>query len=134
MKRLLLMRLQKLDDRTLGRLIVFNGTEVEEIFTTLELPWRNNERNNSCILSGYYTVDPRESSKFGKHLIINNTSPREAILMHVGNAPESTQGCVLVGTGYGDFDKDGKREITESKRAMRRLVELVTDTAELIIL
>lgn len=134
MKRLLLMRLQKLDDRTLGRLIVFNGTEIEEIFTTLELPWRNNERNNSCILSGYYTVDPRESPRFGKHLIINNTSPREAVLLHVGNVPKDTSGCVLVGTGFGDFDKDGKREITESKRAMRRLVELVADTAELIIL
>lgn len=134
MKRLLLMRLQKLDDRTLGRLIVFNGTEIEEIFTTLELPWRNNERNNSCILSGYYTVDPRESPRFGKHLIINNTSPREAVLLHVGNSPSNSSGCVLVGTGFGDFDKDGRREITESKRAMRRLVELVTDTAELIIL
>lgn len=134
MKRLLLMRLQKLDDRTLGRLIVFNGTEIEETFTTLELPWRNNERNNSCILSGYYTVDPRESPKFGKHLIINNTSPREVVLLHQGNFPSNSSGCVLVGTGFGDFDKDGRREITESKRAMRRLVELVADTAELIIL
>ena len=134
MKRLLLMRLQKLDDRTLGRLIVFNGTEIEETFTTLELPWRNNERNNSCILSGYYTVEPRNSAKYGDHLILNSTAPRDLILMHVGNKPADTEGCILIGTGFGDFDKDGRREITESKRAMRRLVELVTDTAELIIL
>ena len=134
MKRLVLNRLQKLDDRTLGRLIVFNGTEIEETFTTLELPWRNNERNNSCILSGYYTVEPRNSAKYGDHLILNSTAPRDLILMHVGNKPADTEGCILIGTGFGDFDKDGRREITESKRAMRRLVELVTDTAELIIL
>ena len=40
----------------------------------------------------------------------------------------------MIGTGFGDFDKDGRREITDSKRAMRRLTEIVTGKAELIIL
>jgi len=61
MKRLLLMRLEKLDDRTLVRLIVFVGVEISATFTTLELPWNNNKKNESCILSGYYTVEPRQS-------------------------------------------------------------------------
>jgi hypothetical protein len=134
MKRLLLMRLEKLDDRTLGRLILFNGVEIEATFTTLELPWKNNEKNESCILSGYYTVEPRTSPKYGDHLLVNNTAPRDLILLHVGNAPKDTQGCILIGTGFGDFDKDGRREITESKRAVRRLTELVTGESELIIL
>ena len=134
MKRLLLMRLQRLDDRTLGRLIVFNGTEIEATFTTLELPWRNNEKGNSCILSGYYTIEPRRSDRHGQHLIVNNTQPRELILLHVGNKPTDTNGCILVGTGYGDFDNDGRREITSSRSAMQKLTSLTIEPAELIIL
>lgn len=134
MKRLLLMRLEKLDDRTLGRLIVFDGVEIAATFTTLELPWNNNKKNESCILSGYYTVEPRQSPKYGNHLIVNGTTPRELILLHVGNKPADTEGCILIGTGFGDFDRDGRREITESKRAMRHLTELITGKAELIIL
>lgn len=134
MKRLLLMRLEKLDDRTLGRLILFNGVEIEATFTALELPWNNNEKNRSCILSGYYTIEPRTSPKYGNHLIVNGTTPRELILLHVGNAPKDTEGCILIGTGFGDFDKDGRREINESKRAMKRLTEIITGKAELIIL
>ena len=134
MKRLLLMRLEKLDDRTLGRLIVFDGVEIAATFTTLELPWNNNKKNESCILSGYYTVEPRQSPKYGNHLIVNGTTPRELILLHVGNKPTDTEGCILIGAGFGDFDRDGRREITESKRAMRHLTELVTGKAELIIL
>ena len=134
MKRLLLMRLEKLDDRTLGRLIVFDGVEIAATFTTLELPWNNNKKNESCILSGYYTVEPRQSPKYGNHLIVNGTTPRELILLHVGNKPTDTEGCILIGTGFGDFDRDGRREITESRRAMRHLTELITGKAELIIL
>lgn len=134
MKRLLLMRLEKLDDRTLGRLIVFHGTEIEATFTTLELPWRNNENGNSCILSGYYTVEPRRSEKHGQHLLVNNTAPREMILLHAGNSPSNSSGCALIGSGFGDFDADGRREITSSRAAMKKLTALITEPAELIIL
>lgn len=134
MKRLLLMRLEKLDDRTLGRLIIFNGIEIEATFTTLELPWRNNQKSKSCILSAFYQVEPRTSPKYGKHLLVLGTSPREMILLHNGNYPGDTEGCILVGADFGDIDKDGKLEITSSRQAMRKLVELVDEPAELIIL
>lgn len=134
MKRLILNRLAKLEDRTLGRLIVFSGLDVVGTFTTLELPFRNNERNKSSILSAFYTVEPRTSAKYGKHLLVNGTAPRELILLHVGNYPKDTQGCILVGTGFGDIDKDGRLEVTSSKKAMMQLTELVQEPAELIIL
>lgn len=134
MKRLVLNRLQKLDDRTLGRLCVFSDLKHEATFSTLELPFRNNEKSKSCILSAFYYVEPRTSTKYGKHLLVLGTSPREMILLHNGNYPGDTEGCILVGTDFGDIDKDGKLEITSSRQAMRKLVELVTDTAELIIL
>lgn len=134
MKRLVLNRLQKLNDRTLGRLCVFDDLKHEATFATLELPFRNNEKGKSCILSAFYTVEPRTSPKYGKHLLVLGTSPREMILLHQGNYPGDTEGCILIGEGFGDIDKDGKLEITGSRQAMRKLVELVTETAELIIL
>lgn len=134
MKRLVLNRLQKLDDRTLGRLCVFNGLNLEATFATLELPFRNNEKSNSCILSAFYTVEPRRSDKFGDHLLVNGTAPREMILLHYGNYPKDSTGCILIGSDFGDLDQDHKLEITNSKRAMQKLVKLVTERAELIIL
>lgn len=134
MKRLVINRLAKLDDRTLGRLIVFSGLDIVGTFTTLELPFRNNEKQKSCILSAFYTVEPRTSPKYGKHLLVNGTAPRELILLHHGNYPKDTQGCIIVGTGFGDIDNDTKLEVTSSKAAMKKLVELVQEPAELIIL
>ena len=134
MKRMVLNRLVRLDDRILGRLIVYSDLDVVGIFTTLELPWRNNERNKSCIPSMCYTVEPRTSQKFGHHLIVSGTTPRELILFHVGNFPKDTDGCILVGTDFADIDGDGKLEVTSSKIAMNKLVELIREPAELIIL
>ncbi|MDD2999373.1 MAG: DUF5675 family protein [Candidatus Riflebacteria bacterium] len=134
MIRLVLNRLEKLNDRTLGRLIVFDGLKIVGTFTTLELPFRNNEKNKSCILSAFYTVEPRTSPKYGKHLIVNGATPRELILLHHGNYPRDTEGCIIVGSDFGDIDKDGRPEVTASKTAMKKLVALVTERAELIIL
>jgi hypothetical protein len=133
-KRLVINRLAKLDDRTLGRLIVFSGLDIIGSFTTLELPFRNNEKSKSCILSAFYTVEPRTSPKYGKHLLVNGTTPRELILLHHGNYPRDTEGCILIGSDFGDIDKDGRPEVTASKTAMKKLVALVTEKAELIIL
>lgn len=134
MKRLVLTRLKKEDDRTLGRLVVYSDLDLIGNFTTLELPWRNNERGNSSILSAFYFVEPRESERFKKHLHVLGVPGRDYILIHAGNWPKDTNGCILVGSGFADIDNDGKTEITNSKRALNKLVELVTEKAELIIL
>lgn len=134
MIRLVLNRLERLDDRTLGRLIVFSGLNIVGTFTTLELPFRNNEKSKSCILSAFYTVEPRTSPKYGKHLLVNGTTPRELILMHHGNYPRDTEGCILIGSDFGDIDNNTKLEVTGGKAAMKKLVELVQEPAELIIL
>jgi hypothetical protein len=134
MIRLALHRLEKLEDRTLGRLLVFNGLNLVGSFTTLELPFRNNERNKSSILSAFYNVEPRTSEKYGKHLLVLCVPGRDMILMHHGNYPRDTEGCILVGTDFADINADSKLEITASKTAMKKLVALVTEKAELIIL
>ncbi len=134
MKKLVLTRLKKEEDRTLGRLVVYNGLDVVGSFTTLELPFRNNERGKSSILSAFYNVEPRTSARFKKHLHVLQVPGRDYILMHAGNWPKDTTGCILIGSGFADIDNDGKIEITSSRKALNKLVSLVTEKAELIIL
>lgn len=134
MIRLALHRLMKLEDRTLGRLIVFKDLEVVQTFATLELPWRNNKRNVSCIPSAFYNVVPRNTPKFGDHLHVLDVPGRSGILIHVGNWPEEIEGCILVGLRFADIDGDKKMDVASSRVAMNSLVKLVTERAELIIL
>lgn len=64
---------------------------------TLELPWRENKADISCIPEGSYKVTPYSSEKFPNVYQINNVAGRDSILLHVGNSPADTHGCILLG-------------------------------------
>lgn len=64
---------------------------------TLELPWKGNMRNVSCIPPGTYTVEKFVSSKFGRCFRLPFVPNRSGILIHAGNTRDDTQGCILVG-------------------------------------
>ena len=127
MKRVILLRLQGLPDRTLGALYVFNGVSRLGQFTTLEPPWLFNERGKSCIPPGAYVLSPRAPTDKVPydHLIVGGTAPREAILMHRGNFPKNTEGCILPGMGFGAADSDGKPDVLQSTAAMNLLVQMI---------
>jgi len=84
---------------TLGELFL-NG---ERMCDTLENPWIDNQRNISCIPEGEYPVRlryPRESgTRDYLHLLVQEVPNRDCILVHRGNFPSQTQGCLLVGIG-----------------------------------
>ena len=84
---------------TIGELFL-NG---ERICDTLENSWQDNQRNISCIPEGAYPVRlrlPRESaSRDYLHLLVQEVPNRDFILVHRGNFPSQTQGCILVGLG-----------------------------------
>jgi hypothetical protein len=96
---LLLIRDTFTDKSTLGELFI-NG---ERMCDTLENPWMDNQRNISCIPEGEYKVRlrlPRESAtRDYLHLLIQDVPNRDWILIHRGNFPSQTQGCLLVGLG-----------------------------------
>ena len=77
----------------------------ERISYTIELPWKNNLPQVSCIPEGRYELEKRFSLKFGAHLQVMNVPGRELILIHPANvALEELKGCiapVLVLTGEG---------------------------------
>ena len=96
---LLLIRDTFTKESTIGKLFI-NG---ESFCDTLENPYINNERNISCIPEGQYKVRlrlPRESAtRDYLHLLVQDVPNRKWILVHIGNYPSQTQGCILVGNG-----------------------------------
>ena len=96
---LLLIRDTFTEESTVGELFI-NG---ERICDTLENPYLDNQRNISCIPEGEYPVRLRlareSASRDYLHLLIQDVPNRDFILVHRGNFPSQTQGCLLVGLG-----------------------------------
>ena len=70
----------------------FNGTRV---CSSIELPWKNNHRQVSCIPEGRYELKKRHTAKHGWHLILANVPDRQLILIHAANdAKKELQGCI----------------------------------------
>lgn len=87
---------------------------------TMELPWRNNETNISCIPKGIYPLVPVYSNTFGHILWIQNVPGRSLIRIHAGNRPSHTHGCVLTGLATGTVK--GDPFIFNSRDALRLIV------------
>ena len=89
---------------TNGRLYI-NGKQAG---FTIELPWRNNQPQVSCIPEGRYLLVKRMSEKFQLHMLVTGVPNRELILIHkANNALEQLKGCIapvttLTGEGCGD--------------------------------
>ena len=52
---------------------------------TLELPWRGNTRQRSCIPPGKYVCRIVNSPKFGRVYNVTNVPGRSAVLLHSAN-------------------------------------------------
>ena len=96
---LLLIRDTFTEESTIGELFI-NG---ERICDTLENPWLDNQRTISCIPEGEYSVRLRTARESATrdylHLLVQDVPNRKWILVHIGNHPSQTQGCILVGNG-----------------------------------
>jgi hypothetical protein len=77
------------------------------ICNTIELPWKNNEKQVSCIPEGKYLLEKRYSAKFKSHVEIMQVPNRGAILFHpANNALKELNGCIapvtkISGAGLG---------------------------------
>lgn len=122
------------DKQTLGSLQLFDeDNRVVFECKTLELPWKNNQRQVSCIPTGTYKVVIRYSKKFGWHFHVTDVEGRTWILIHHGNYHRDILGCILVGKSHKDIDQDGYRDVTSSKPTLKKMRELAPEGFELII-
>ncbi len=88
---------------------------------SIELPWKENKRNISCIPEGQYEVQTRFSKKFQHHLILKDVKGRSYILFHPANdAKKELLGCIAPVTYLSGIGKG-----TYSRNAMQRLLSKV---------
>jgi len=90
---------------------------------TLELPWKGNEKNISCIPEGSYPAEIYESPKFGKVVLLNNVPNRTFIEIHAGNYTSQIRGCILVGDSIKYLNNDGIPDVTNSKATLKSLLK-----------
>lgn len=81
------------------------GIKANSLFT-IELPWRDNEKQRSCIPEGRYEIVPRYSLRRQRHFMLRGVPGRRLILLHPANkAARELKGCiapVTTLTGPGD--------------------------------
>lgn len=99
-------------------IFMYYGTRICE---SIELPWKNNLRETSCIPEGRYLLGIQVHPVKGKQLVVKFVPGRSGILIHVGNcALTDLKGCIAPVTrttspGRGLY----------SRIALERLEELV---------
>lgn len=114
---------RKSDDgvQTLGELQFGNFT-----CKTLEKPWKDNKKSISCVPKGQYRV---KWSFFHRKLryayLLQNVPNRTGIFIHSGNFFFDIEGCILLGTGYKDINKDGKVDIINSTVTVKKFDDLM---------
>jgi hypothetical protein len=130
----ILTRTHSQDKQTLGTLELFDdkNTKLFECFT-LELPWLNNQKQKSCIPKGNYIVAPRNSPKYGSHFYVTNVANRDMILIHSGNYFTDILGCILVGSCLTDINKDGYKDVVNSKVTLKKLAKIALQGFKLTI-
>lgn len=115
-----LVREPSTDSGTFGRFTLPDGT----VLHSLELPWKENAPQMSCIPVGSYRAEMRATRNFGNAYELKNVPGRSAILIHAGNfagdvskgMKANSQGCILLGLGRNE--QNGQKSITSSRGAM----------------
>lgn len=125
----MLIREPSTDEGTFGALVFGDAT-----VNTIELPWRENQRQISCIPPGVYKCEIVRSPRFGNVYQVKNIPYRDHVLIHPANfaGDESLgwatelQGCIAPGEKRGKMrNKAGKmqRAVLVSRPAVRALMD-----------
>jgi len=116
------------DDCTIGRLSV-DGIHC----FTLELPWKLNMPQVSCIPPGEYRVTKYQSPSKGLCLLLHDVPHRSMIEIHAGNYTSQIEGCILVGDSVRYLDADTIPDVTNSKTTLARLIEYLPQESSIKI-
>lgn len=109
-----LVRMKDNGVETLGN-ITYQGTT----FKTLERPYKANKANVSAIPVGSYECKWTFSPRMLKYTYeVTNVPNRGGIRLHVANFWSELLGCISLGTGFADINKDGQTDLTGSRIAV----------------
>lgn len=90
---------------------------------SIELPWRHNQSNRSCIPEGRYQLKRFRSPRHGTTVEVCNVPARNAILLHrSNNANRELKGCIAPVMQL-DLNQAGVGWM--SGKALNRVLELI---------
>lgn len=119
-----LIRIEQNEHATFGLL---RDAERNRLCVTLELPWKDNAHDVSCIPAGTYTAHRRFSPKHHCEVFeLDGVPDRANIELHIGNFAHDSLGCILLGDKYGSFE--GERGILGSRVAFERFMSAMAGT------
>jgi hypothetical protein len=148
--KVIIQRNKPSDKQTLGELELYcfgfkspYETEIIEkksrfnlLFTckTLELPYKDNQKNISSIPAGIYQCKKGRGWKIPYlHIHILNVPNRTGIRIHRANRYKQLKGCGAVGESFTDMDNDGYLDVTNSRKTLNKLLDILPDRFELEI-
>lgn len=120
--------------QVIGTFSLYDGNKLLMMCNSIELKNAFNQKQISCIPEGEYVCVYRESPKYPKHYHVLNVPGRDFILIHPANFAGSKNpntgkpdlmGCIGLGNGYGDLNKDGIVELLNSTKTMKKLIDIV---------
>lgn len=119
--KVILTRLNDNGIQTTGVFDAYNNGK-NMVCYSLELPWKDNKRNISCIPKGTYKCTLYNSTKFGKVYKVLDVHGRTGILIHVGNYNSQIKGCILLGNDLKDINKDGQKDVINSRLTLSKFM------------
>lgn len=126
-------RFKEIKDGTIGHFELTSGDKTLLLGYTLEPAGDDTIKPNKDrrIPAGEYKTKMHDSPKFKMRLPLlfnEHVPPDRYILIHAGNYPKDTSGCVLVGANY---DKNG---VYNSKSTLLRLLALIHNQSLKVII
>lgn len=118
-------RIQQTDTATMG-CFVLN----KELYYTVELPWKDNQVNISCIYPGIYLCkriwsETNENAGYREAFQIIDVPERTNVIFgHVGNSVRDIQGCSAMGTEICLKDETVLHSISAVHRFMSAMVKV----------
>jgi len=107
--------------QTIGKFMVLsNEGTILYSENCLERGWLNNKVRESCIPPGKYPIVLEMSAAWKKELWeIKNVPGRSECKIHLSNYWHEINGCIALGLGVKDINRDGLLDMTNSKNAVK---------------
>jgi hypothetical protein len=136
MKVLNLKRIAHTSDGVFGVLIDDSGFP---FCVTVELPWKNNATDTSCIPAGEYQANKIMSPKRGYQVFeLQNVQGRNNIEIHIANSIHDISGCIGIGRAFGIIETKDNGDINgiqESKTVFTRfMAKMINDQSIKIVI
>ena len=126
------------EKETISDCSILSDTGTENIvfrFHAVELPWKDNQHNISCIPEGKYILQKEKpNSHFNyDHFSVLNVKDRGGIKIHIANYVSQLRGCIAPGKDLIDMNSDELLDVTNSGAVLKKLVELLPEESTLEI-